>query len=102
MIDELFAQENTEKIQAQQQGQVLEERRLQAINILMETPTGRHFLRWILTECRAFDAVYQSDPYALYFAEGKRHLGMHILNLLEKAATKHLVTLTMTKGEDNV
>ena len=77
-----------------------------AVDGLMAKPQGRVLLRWLLHLCRNFsaedvgNAPQSTESARLFFTEGRRMVGMRLMQLLQQANPGHLPTLLQTKEND--
>ncbi|MEG1825111.1 MAG: hypothetical protein RRY12_10795 [Cloacibacillus sp.] len=52
---------------------------------LSETEDGRAFLCRLLVECGTFEAIHETEPAEAAWLEGRRSIGLWVLNELEAA-----------------
>lgn len=83
-------------------------RRLRAaVNMLMASSDGRLLLRWLLQLSQCFCALEPvghdgaSGADRLFFAEGRRFVGMQLLRLTQAADPGHVPRLIQTKEDDD-
>lgn len=101
-----YEQEQQDAAHNASQAAALETAMRTAVDTLMANPQGRLLLRWLLHLCRNFsaedvgNAPQSADSARLIFTEGRRMVGMRLMQLLQQANPGHLPTLLQTKEND--
>lgn len=75
-----------------------------AVDGLMASAHGRDLLRWLLQAGLCFSAASPgpaADAGRIYWEEGRRHVGVAVLRLLQEADPSHLPRLFLTRKEDD-
>lgn len=54
-----------------------------ALHELIGTPAGRQFVWELLIDTGVFGTVFNGDPLAMAFKEGRRHIGLTVHGLLD-------------------
>jgi hypothetical protein len=70
---------------------IIAEREFQAI---ADKPEGRRFLRRILAECRVMHQCFNGDPQITAFNEGRRSIGLWLLDQFQVSPELYLQLLT--------
>ncbi len=102
-----YEQTDARNDQARQRADLCNRRLRAAVDMLMESADGRLLLRWLLqlSQCfcalepAAFDGA--SAAHHLFFAEGRRFVGMQLLRLAQDADPGHVPRLIQTKEDDD-
>lgn len=93
--------------QARQRAELCNRRLRAAVDTLMQSPDGRLLLRWLLQLSQCFCALEPAGfdgaggAQRLFFAEGRRFVGMQLLRLAQAADPGHLPRLIQTKEDDD-
>ena len=69
------------------------------VKAVLETSSGREVLWEILSMCNLYSSSFTGDNRT-FFEEGKRAVGLDILQLIEDADPKAYGNLLITKQED--
>ena len=75
-----------------------------AVSGLMTSAEGRDLLRWLLQAGLCFTAAAPgpgTPAGQIYWEEGRRHVGVAVLRLLQEADPSHLPRLFLTQEEDD-
>ena len=75
-----------------------------AVDGLMTSAEGRDLLRWLLQAGLCFTAACPgpgTPAGQIYWEEGRRHVGVAVLRLLQEADPSHLPRLFLTQEEDD-
>ena len=65
-----------------------------ALQRLVKSKDGQAFIMQILAATAIFEANGESDPYRMAFAEGRRSVGIQILEILEDAESNSAGKIT--------
>lgn len=80
--------ESLQEMEAQKERADIERKALvDAMGALMQTPEGRHVVRWIVQTSGAFVAAYCSTLSMAQYREGRRSMGMDVLKLCQDSGT---------------
>lgn len=98
-MNQLFAGEQAKgealrREAAQQQRQVEE-----GAHLCMQHAGGRALLRWLLAQCEVFSAEYAPDAGFVLFQQGRRHVGMGLVRLLQEQNPENLAKLLWKEKE---
>jgi hypothetical protein len=102
----LYEQEQQNTAHNTSQADALDAAMRQAVDGLMANPQGRLLLRWLLHLCRNFSAEevgivpQPAESARLFFTEGRRMVGVRLMQLLQQANPSHLPALLQTKEND--
>lgn len=69
------------------------ENELEAIKVLLSHRFGRDFVWRLLEECRLYQSSYQGNAEEAVFNEGKRNVGLWVLNEVLQAAPNAYATM---------
>jgi hypothetical protein len=66
---------------------------IMALQRLFDTPDGEKALKWFMRNTGAFDSSVGADANETYFLEGKRAVGLELINALKMPYEK-LIAIT--------
>lgn len=73
------------------------------LRFLLNEPSGRNFIWWMLTICGVFEISYRpNDPYGTTFREGSRSVGNQLLARINEVNPEaYLLMIKEHQGERN-
>ncbi|MDD4702588.1 MAG: hypothetical protein PHI96_10240 [Desulfovibrio sp.] len=106
-----YEQAHKQEGEARQRAKETEARLFDAVQSLMAQRQGRLFLRWIIHQCQCFSAQNLAaancgpsaahDAVRLSFAEGRRYVGMTLLQLVQRSDPGNLPQLLQNNEDEH-
>lgn len=91
--------DETQVAQARKQQRFDGNQELRDLHEILQLKAGRRFLWKLISDCKVFKCDYQSNPNAMYFDEGKRFMGLHLITMVNTAAPEAYTLMAKESNE---
>lgn len=100
VMEQLFAGEQA-RGEAHRQEAVRQQQRVEeGVRLCMDSPHGRALLRWLLAQCEVFSAEYSPEAGFVLFQQGRRHVGMGLVRLVQAQHPGNIAKLLAKEKDD--
>lgn len=99
VMDQLFAGEQARGEAVKQEALRQQRHVAEGVRLCMESSGGRALLRWLLAQCEVFSAEYAADAGFVLFQQGRRHVGMGLVRLLQDQHPENMAKLLWKEKE---
>jgi hypothetical protein len=77
----------------------LEDQSKDDLKFILSTPQGKRFLYKLLSHCGVYQSSFDNSGSKVYFNEGQRSVGLHVLSEIEKADENGYFNILKAKKE---
>lgn len=98
LVDNSADAQQVKKARKAEKGQ--REQQIREMQQVLATPQGKRVLWRLLERCGVYKTSISTDPYATYYNEGERNIGLYVMAEINEANPQALLDMTVMAKAD--